>query len=88
MPVLNRCLAARKFSTKLPWNFYAVPERRDVGNLISPLPINQMISHNKGVSLFKSFTEAIANKDKEQLRDITEPLFFEKICQSFESIEH
>ena len=88
MPVLNRCLSARKFSSKLPWNFYAVPERRDVGNLISPLPINQMISHNHGVSLLESFTDGIANKDRELLRDITEPLFFEKICESFESTEH
>ena len=84
MPLFNRCV--RKFSSKIriPWNFYAVPERRDVGNLISPLPINQMITHNHGVSLVKSFTEGIANKDKDLLRDITEPHFFNCICESFE----
>ena len=67
---MKRLLTARRlFSTtgkdraaalaRLPWNFDAVPERREVSNLVSFMPVNYIIDNKKASCLFKDYIDSV-----------------------------
>ena len=71
----RRCFSTKTIQ-KFPWNFYAVPERRDVGNLLTALPIEQILKYRQVVGLFKSYIQGLADRDYDLLQDIMEPHMF------------
>ena len=75
-----------KAANNIPWNFNSHLQHAKVLNLSSPLEINAIISNEEAVSLFKDYTDAIANNDIDSIADHLEPSFYVKALKSVKGL--